>query len=323
VVALIALALGAHRREGAAEEREIEPVPPADSRLEAAVILSLFAAGGCGVAFVILYALDGLADQTQFLGIALGLCLGFVALALILASKGLVPDEELEADYPEPEHPDEQERLDRLVRESVSPVTRKKLLAGAAGAAGGGLLLAAVAPALSLGPWLDTDPLYRSPWRRGRRLVDDAGRSLRADEIEEATFYSAYPEGESRDDIAAPLVVVRLPPDALELPPERRDWAPQGIVAFSKICTHAACAISLYRKPTFPPVEPRPALVCPCHYSTFDPARGGKVLFGPAGRPLPQLPLVIDAVGELRAGGGYSAAVGPAWSGVRKKRGDS
>jgi ubiquinol-cytochrome c reductase iron-sulfur subunit len=57
--------------------------------------------------------------------------------------------------------------------------------------------------------------------------------------------------------------------------------------------------------------------VCPCHYSTFDPARGGEVIFGPAGRPLPQLPLVIDGRGELRAGGGYSGPVGPAWSGVR------
>ena len=64
-----------------------------------------------------------------------------------------------------------------------------------------------------------------------------------------------------------------------------------GIVAYSKICTHAGCAVSLYRVPTFAPVEPKPALVCPCHYSTFDPAKGGGVLFGPAGRPLPQLPL--------------------------------
>jgi ubiquinol-cytochrome c reductase iron-sulfur subunit len=319
LIALIALALGLDRRPGDEERRETDPVPPADARLEIGAIVSLFAAGACGVAFVVLYAIDGLADQTQLLGLCLGLCLAFISLALILASKGLVPDEELEADYPEPEHPEEQERLERLVHESVSPVTRKKLLAGAAGAAGGGLLLAAVAPALSLGPWLDPDPLYRTPWRRGRRLVDDQGRPLRADEIEEETFYSAYPEGASRDDIAAPVVVVRLPQRALDLPPERRGWAPDGIVAFSKICTHAACAISLYRKPTFAPVQPKPALVCPCHYSTFDPARGGEVLFGPAGRPLPQLPLVVDASGELRAGGNYSAPVGPSWSGVRER----
>ena len=93
--------------------------------------------------------------------------------------------------------------------------------------------------------------------------------------------------------------------------------APKGIVAFSKICTHAGCAISLYRKPTFPATQPRPALVCPCHYSTFDPANGGKVLFGPAGRPLPQLPLFVDGAGNLRAAGGFDGRVGPSWSGVR------
>ncbi|MGH9060320.1 MAG: Rieske (2Fe-2S) protein, partial [Acidimicrobiales bacterium] len=90
-----------------------------------------------------------------------------------------------------------------------------------------------------------------------------------------------------------------------------------GILAYSKICTHAGCAIGLYRKPLFPGVEPEPALVCPCHYSTFNPADGAQVIYGPAGRPLPQLPLTIDAQGNLRAGGNFSARVGPSWWGVR------
>ena len=140
---------------------------------------------------------------------------------------------------------------------------------------------------------------------------------MRADEIEQDTFYTAFPEGAPREDLAAPLVVVRLDPSDLDLPQGRERWAPQGILAFSKTCTHAACAIALYRKPTFAPTQPRPALVCPCHYSTFDPATGGTVIFGPAGRPLPQLPLVIDRRGHLRAGGGYSGRPGPSWWGVR------
>jgi ubiquinol-cytochrome c reductase iron-sulfur subunit len=56
--------------------------------------------------------------------------------------------------------------------------------------------------------------------------------------------------------------------------------------------------------------------VCPCHYSTFDPTTGATVVFGPAGRPLPQLPLAIDTDGVLTAGGNYSDAVGPSWWGV-------
>jgi ubiquinol-cytochrome c reductase iron-sulfur subunit len=113
------------------------------------------------------------------------------------------------------------------------------------------------------------------------------------------------------------VIVVRLDPATLRLPPGRAGWAPQGIVAYSQICTHAGCAIALYRTPKFAPTQPGPALVCPCHYSTFDPARGAAVLFGPAGRPLPQLPLMIDASGVLRAAGNFSGPVGPAWPGVR------
>jgi ubiquinol-cytochrome c reductase iron-sulfur subunit len=240
-----------------------------------------------------------------------------IAAALILAAKRFVPYEELEEDYPETEHPDDQEQIARLASVSAAPITRKRLLGAAGGAAGGALVLAAVAPALSLGPWLDTDPLYRTPWRRGRRLVDDAGVPLRADAIATETFYTAYPEGADRDELGSPVVVVRIDPGSLRLPPDRRAWAPLGILAYSKICTHAGCAVSLYRKPTFPSTQPRPALVCPCHYSTFDPAAAGKVLFGPAGRPLPQLPLTIDASGVLRAAGNYSGPVGPSWEGVR------
>ena len=135
----------------------------------------------------------------------------------------------------------------------------------------------------------------RPPARRRER------RPWRADDIEEEAFFTAYPEHGDPEQIAAPLVLVRLEPAELHLPDGRDGWAPGGIVAYSKICTHAGCAISLYRKPTFAPAEPRPALVCPCHYSTFDPARGGAVLYGPAGRALPQLPLEVDGNGFLRA----------------------
>jgi ubiquinol-cytochrome c reductase iron-sulfur subunit len=149
-------------------------------------------------------------------------------------------------------------------------------------------------------------------------LVDADGRVLRADEIELNTLHTAFPEGADPDELGSPIVVVRVEPARLDLPADRRNWAPGGIVAYSKVCTHAGCAVALYRSPHFEPSRPRPALVCPCHYSTFDPATGGTVLFGPAGRPLPQLPLAVGRKGELIALGGFSGAVGPSWSGVRE-----
>jgi ubiquinol-cytochrome c reductase iron-sulfur subunit len=148
--------------------------------------------------------------------------------------------------------------------------------------------------------------------------VDESNRPLRADEIEHETFYTAFPEAADKEEIGSPVVVVRLDPSAIHLPPGRQGWAPEGILAYSKICTHAGCAIALYRKPTFPAVEPDPQLVCPCHYSTFNPATGAAVTYGPAGRALPQLPLMIDDAGFLRASGNFSGRVGPGWWNVRE-----
>jgi ubiquinol-cytochrome c reductase iron-sulfur subunit len=290
--------------------------PAPDAEL---VVAGLFVASAlAAVAFVVVYAVDRIGHQTQFLGLSLGLAFAFLAAALVVAGRSLVANEEIAEDYPEPD-PEAQEDVLQIVDESADRLTRRRLLVLTGVGAGGALGAALVTPAASLGPFLDWDELRRVPWRAGRRLVDEKGRPLRAGEIEENVFYTAYPEGAPREDVGAPVVVVRLPTAQLRLPPDRRGWAPGGILAYSKICTHAGCAISLYRAPLFAAATPKPALVCPCHYSTFDPAAAGAVLFGPAGRPLPQLPLRIDTSGALRAAGPLSAGPGPSWWGVRQE----
>jgi ubiquinol-cytochrome c reductase iron-sulfur subunit len=299
--------------------RIVAEAPPAP-RAELVVIGLLLAAAACAAGFVAVYALDGLAHQTQYLGLAIGLSFACLSAAAITLGKLLVPQEEVAEPYPEPHNPEELAEVEQILDESGVRFTRKRLLLLAGGAAGTALGAALVVPAAGFGPFLDVDPLLRTPWRRGRRLVDEHGKPISAADIELASFYTAFPEGADHEQIAAPLVVVRLKPAELALPGDRRGWAPHGIVAYSKICTHAGCAIALYRYPTFAPREPRPALVCPCHYSTFDPATGGTVIFGPAPRPLPQLPLEVDAAGHLRAAGNFSEPVGPSWWGVRNRR---
>jgi ubiquinol-cytochrome c reductase iron-sulfur subunit len=318
LVAAGVLMLGRRRRRGAPERQEERIVArgPCNAGSELLAIGAFGAASVFAIAFVVVYAIDSLPDQTQLLGASLGLCFASLAAALLIVGKRVVPDEELAEEYHEAS-PDEQERVERIVEESGETLTRRRLLTLAAGGAAGTLGLALVTPVLSLGPALDMTPFYETPWRRGRRLVDEKGRPLRADAVLEDAFHTAFPEGADRNTLGAPVVLVRLPEDALELPAGRSGWAPAGIVAYSKICTHAGCAVSLYRTPKFDPVEPAPALVCPCHYSTFDPAAGGKVTFGPAGRALPQLPLAIDPAGFLVAAGNFSGPVGPSWWGVR------
>jgi ubiquinol-cytochrome c reductase iron-sulfur subunit len=178
------------------------------------------------------------------------------------------------------------------------------------GGAGGG-----AGPAASLGPRLH-GALIPSPWRAGRPLVDEDGKPVRGDTLDEKSFVTAFPQGADKRELGSAVVVVRVDPATLDLPPARRDWAPGGILAFSKVCTHAGCAVALYRTPLSEPTSHSPALVCPCHYSTFDVRRAAKVVFGPAGRPLPQLPLRLQPDGTLVAAGGLSGPVGPAWWGV-------
>ena len=318
-IALGILLLGRRKRQPRFADRpRIVPPGDADPRAEWLVLVLLLAAAAAAVGFIVVYSFNHLAHQTQYLGLALGLAFAFVAAALIVVAKRLVVTEELEEDY-SLSHPDDREALEQLVEESGDRFTRKRLLLTGAGAATGAIGAALVVPALSLGPLLDTGGFYETPWRRGVRLVDEHGKPLMLDEIEQATFYTAYAQGADKELLGSPLVVVRFQPSQLHLPAQRRDWAPGGVVAYSKICTHAGCAVALFRKPTFPVVEPGPALICPCHYSTFDPTRGAKVIFGPAGRPLPQLPLAVDSSGVLRAAGNFSGPVGPSWSGVRSK----
>jgi quinol---cytochrome c reductase iron-sulfur subunit len=281
------------------------------------LLLAVAALFACG--FIVTYAEFSPARMPNWLlGVCIAGSLASVAGALVVFARRLVVTEEIEEDYPQ-ENPAEQQQVAQLVSESGSRITRRRLLVGAASTAGGALGLAALTPVLSLGPLWDTASLEASPWYRGRRLVDVNGNAMLAADIEEETFYTAFAQGADQQDIASLLVVIRMNPAELELPPGRAAWAPYGILAYSRICTHAGCAIELYRKPRFPVVEPKPALVCPCHYSTFDPATGATVIYGPAGRPLPQLPLMVDSGGYLAAAGNFSGRVGPGWWRVRER----
>jgi ubiquinol-cytochrome c reductase iron-sulfur subunit len=291
--------------------------PPKRPGTETAALLLLALSSLSAVGFVVEYAL---AAQTQLLGLALGLALLFVAAALILTGLRLVPSEEQEENYPPAEHVDQQERIAELVASGGERLTRRRLFRLGLLGAGGTLTLALLAPALSLGPLFRVKYYLGTPWRRGRRLVDENGRPWRADDIERDDLYTAFPEGANREELGSPIVLVRLPPDELRLPSHLAGYDAKGIVAYSKICTHAGCAVAMYRAPLFQPAEPRPALVCPCHYSTFDPATGGSVTFGPAGRALPMLPIEVDSRGYLRAQGNFDGPVGPSWWGVRMFR---
>ena len=298
-----------------AREAAIDPTQhelPATPRREAVLAGLLLVSCVLLLAFAVCVVA---APNTQVLGILLGGGLLVLAAALIHAGKAVLPQDTVVEPRPELAQPEEQVEVERDLAATTRGISRRRLLTGAAGAATTGLGAAVAVPVLtSIGP--GPQVLDDSPWAAGKILVDEEGTALVADDLVEGGFRTAFPLGADKRELGSPVVVVRVDPATLRLPRARAGWAPEGLVAFSKVCTHAGCAVSLYRSPLYEPQSEPPGLVCPCHYSTFDVRTGGDVVFGPAGRPLPQLPLRLDDRRRLVAAGPLFGSVGPAWWGT-------
>jgi ubiquinol-cytochrome c reductase iron-sulfur subunit len=296
--------------EGTPIHREVGASP----RVELLVAGLLLASALASAAFVVVLLASA---DTQLLGATLAAALGLFGAALGLAGTRLVPREVAIERRPELAQPEATAAVAERLASVGEGVSRRRLLGGAGLAAGTALAAAAAVPITALGPSVD-DSIAETPWRRGRRLVGEDGMPLRADDVPADSFVTAFPEGADRRELGSPVVLVREDPATLRLPRERAGWAPEGILAFSKICTHAGCALALYRRPLYEPTSLPPGLACPCHYSVFDTRTGGEVVAGPAGRSLPQLPLEIGPGRELRAAGGFSGQIGASWWGVRR-----
>ncbi len=284
-----------------------------NSRSETIVSVLLICAAAAAAAFVAAYVLT---SSTPILGACLGTALILAAAALVTAGKRVVPQETAIEPRPQRGTDEDRRELRRTLTAGAQGVSRRGLIVAAGGAAGVALTAAVVTPLASLGP--SDASAGESPWRDGTALVDERGDPVRAGGVGLGSFVTAFPAGADPRELGSPVIVVRLPVASLRMPAGRRHWTPHGLVAYSKICTHAGCAISMLRYPLYSADSPAPAVVCPCHYSTFDVADGGTVVFGPAGRSLPQLPLRVLADGALEAAGPMSGPVGPGWWGVRR-----
>jgi ubiquinol-cytochrome c reductase iron-sulfur subunit len=183
-----------------------------------------------------------------------------------------------------------------------SEITRRKALVRLMVGAGGTLAGALAIPALSLGP-RPGQSLFKTAWTPGARLVNPEGVPLKPTDLTLDSVLTVYPEGHVGSADAQTLLI-KVDPQDLDMPEDRVDWAPDGCIGYSKICTHAGCPVGLYRAQAH-------ELLCPCHQSTFDVLRGCAVTFGPADRPLPQLPITVDEEGFLVALGDFPEPVGP------------
>ncbi|MFE3604011.1 Rieske 2Fe-2S domain-containing protein [Streptomyces sp. NPDC059096] len=249
------------------------------------------------------------------LGVTLGVALFAIGAGAVHWARTLMSDVEIADDRHPIEAPPEVKAKvleDFAAGAAESGFGRRKLIRNTMFGALALVPLSGVVLLRDLGP-LPEKKLRTTLWAKGKQLINmNTMEPLRPEDVITGSLTFAMPEGldqhseEFQKEIAkAALMIVRIQPDEIKDKREL-DWSHQGIVAFSKICTHVGCPISLYEQQTH-------HVLCPCHQSTFDLSDGARVIFGPAGHALPQLRIGVNAEGNLEALGDFAEPVGPAF----------
>jgi ubiquinol-cytochrome c reductase iron-sulfur subunit len=249
------------------------------------------------------------------LGVPLGLSLLCIGLGAVHWARTLMPDVETSEDR-HPQRSSNEARADAVATiaggGTAAQLGRRPLIKYALG---GALALVALPPVVALAGSLGPMPrsgLSTTFWRKGMRLMRDTEMTpIKASDVTLGSVFHVLPEGIDKSEhyleekAKAAVILIGISPKLIKAAKER-EWAYQGIVAYSKICTHVGCPVGLYERRTH-------HLLCPCHQSTFDVADDCKVIFGPANRPLPQLRITVDAEGYLVAASPFREAVGPSF----------
>lgn len=255
--------------------------------------------------------------QNLLLGLGIAFSMFGIGIGVVHWARTLMPDHEMveyrHAVSAEADRAEAQEIVETIIAESGirrRPLLRNTLI--------GSVILAPltfVTFLRDLGP-ADPSVLKHTMWDKGVRLVrDPSGTPIKASDVTLGSAYHVLPEnlsslshdqGYLNEKAKAVVLLMRLDPSDLKVSAGREDWNVDGIIAYSKVCTHVGCPIALYEQRTH-------HLLCPCHQSTFDAADECKVVFGPAGHALPQLPIAVDSEGYLVAQSDFHEPVGPAY----------
>ena len=251
------------------------------------------------------------------IGFTFGLSILLIGIGAIHWAKKLMPDEEvIQARHALTSSDEERKEVESSFKRGAAEsgfrerkIIRRSLL--------GALALFPVPLVVllrDLGPMPGTR-LRETIWDEGIHLVTDATyKKIKASDIPIGGLINAVPENlleiEHEEENLnqrgkASIIVVRMDPADI-ISQQGQDWDYQGVLAFSKICTHLGCPTSLYQQRTH-------HLLCPCHQSTFDLSDSGNVVFGPAARRMPQLAITVDAEGYLIAQSGFDQPVGPSF----------
>jgi ubiquinol-cytochrome c reductase iron-sulfur subunit len=301
-------------RELPADVPDLERAKRAERLVAACFLIAMVA----GFGFIVCYALFEVHTVTGVLhsNLALGSTMGLAFLAMGVGAtiwvRHLMPDvEQAEERHTLASSPEDREAFAKTFEEGAEasgfvkrPLVRRTLLAATVPVA-----LAPIVLLRDMGPLPGTSLDY-TVWRKGMRLLTSgSNRPLTPGDFDSpGGMITVVPEGFQDDDEAlakAAVIIIKFAPGELQ-PPTVMNWTVDGIVAYSKICTHLGCPAALYEQTT-------QHILCPCHQSTFDAPRGAKVIFGPATRPLPQLPMTVNPAGYLVAQSDFHEPVGPSF----------
>ncbi len=257
------------------------------------------------LAAVVLAVVYWRGGNTQAEGALLAVCTGGIGAGIVVWAKQSMPHDEVAEHRGAIESTEEEVAAFTADYEAGREgLGRRRLLLGLAASAFGALGAALVFPVRSLGPRPGKD-LKHTPYGDGPvRLVTEDGTPVRIGDVAPDGVLTVWPEGHT-DAGDAPTLLIHLRREQQFRPRAgREDWTVDDHVAYSKLCTHVGCPVGLYQAASG-------LLLCPCHQSTFDVLDGARPVFGPAARSLPQLPLAVNADGELIARGDFSGPVGP------------
>jgi ubiquinol-cytochrome c reductase iron-sulfur subunit len=286
----------------------------AERVVAALFVLSALASIGFVAAYVGLqvHSVGGTLRSNLALGLSMSVAFGALAVGAVIWVRYLMPSvEQTEERHPLASSEPDRAEFEETFTEGAeaSGFTKRPLLRRTLIAATVPLAVAPIVLLRDLGPQPGTS-LRHTVWRRGMRLLTFGPNTpLRpADFAIPGQMITVVPDGfqDDQDALAkATTIIIKFAPGQLR-PPTVMNWTVDNIVAYSKICTHVGCPVALYEQTTH-------HILCPCHQSTFDATRGAQVTFGPAARPLPQLPIGTDAEGFLIAESDYHVPVGPSF----------